>query len=553
MTRIDSRPLLAVALSTVVLAYVGCSSSGPAPESSPVPAPDPAARSASGSEPAPEKASAEAHTEASSSKAKLFADWPTPLAALIVSGQQDGYLEPCGCTQGQLGGLIRRYDFIERLRKQDWPVAVIDLGGLVKDPISSRGGLDQSKVKFTIALEALATLGCQALALSVDDLKIGVGEAMAQYLNLSKGPGVVVANVTPVEGFEATIKPSNIIESGPIKFGITSVIDPEEFKKLSDPDKEVMLPTVKTPEEVLPAILAKLETTSDVQVLMVRGPVELAKKLGEAHPGFDVIVATTPYPDPPLDPDTINGGKTLVITVGRKGKYVGAVGVFADADKRLRYQRVTLGPNYDGKAATMRKIVEDRYRETLKNLKIVEDFTRHDFVNNPGAKFVGAETCKQCHAKTYDKWAGSKHATAFESLLDDPKPNAIFDAECVSCHTTGFEYTSGYKSQETTGFLEGNQCENCHGPGSKHSADPTNAEFLKRARITAESADKTGQCLRCHDEDNSPKFTDFAEWWKKIEHKGLDDYSDPKVRKGIAEKVARTPAPKSEPTAKSAN
>ena len=46
----------------------------------------------------------------------------------------DGYLEPCGCSQGQLGGLIRRLDFVDRLKAQNWPFALIDLGSLIKDP-----------------------------------------------------------------------------------------------------------------------------------------------------------------------------------------------------------------------------------------------------------------------------------------------------------------------------------------------------------------------------------------------------------------------------------
>ena len=202
----------------------------------------------------------------------------------------------------------------------------------------------------------------------------------------------------------------------------------------------------------------------------------------------------------------------------------------------MRYQRVMLGSNYDGPATAMKKVVEDQYRQTLKALKIVEDFPRHDFVNGPpGAKFVGADDCKSCHPKTFEKWEGTKHALAFDSLLDDPKPNTIYDAECVACHTTGFEYNSGWRSEELTPALKGNQCENCHGPGSKHSADPDNPEYLKFMAVKAETANKAGHCIRCHDEDNSPKFNDFAEWWRKIEHNGLDVYTDPKVHRKRAQ------------------
>jgi hypothetical protein len=28
----------------------------------------------------------------------LFTDWPTPQAVLVITGELDGYIEPCGCT-----------------------------------------------------------------------------------------------------------------------------------------------------------------------------------------------------------------------------------------------------------------------------------------------------------------------------------------------------------------------------------------------------------------------------------------------------------------------
>src|SRR5262249_23240432 len=139
--------------------------------------------------------------------------------------------------EGQLGGLLRHFEFVDRLRKQDWPIASIDLGSLVKDPSGARGGFEQAKIKFTVALEALTTLGSQALVLSPDDLKIGVGEVLAQYLNLTKGPKVLAGNVQPAAGFEQILVPSLVTQTGPIKLGITAVVDPESLAKLSDPDR----------------------------------------------------------------------------------------------------------------------------------------------------------------------------------------------------------------------------------------------------------------------------------------------------------------------------
>ena len=54
--------------------------------------------------------------------------------------------------------------------------------------------------------------------------------------------------------------------------------------------------------------------------------------------------------------------------------------------------------------------------------------------------------------------------------------------------------------------------------------------------VTAEQADKNRLCTNCHDGDNSPHF-EFATYYGKISHKGLDDYNDPKVHRGIAPKA----------------
>ena len=57
-----------------------------------------------------------------------FRDWPKPDVALVLSGQQHGYLQPCGCTRPQYGGLARRFNLISQLRERGWPVVALDVG-----------------------------------------------------------------------------------------------------------------------------------------------------------------------------------------------------------------------------------------------------------------------------------------------------------------------------------------------------------------------------------------------------------------------------------------
>src|SRR5260370_39139872 len=52
---------------------------------------------------------------------------------LIHTGEQRGHLEPCGCTQPQIGGLPRRAAYLASL-PADSPPVVGDDGDLVDDP-----------------------------------------------------------------------------------------------------------------------------------------------------------------------------------------------------------------------------------------------------------------------------------------------------------------------------------------------------------------------------------------------------------------------------------
>ena len=520
----------ALFLGMIFCMLIGCGSKATSSKSSPT---------ASSPTEAPAKVK-EAEHAPDDGTSKLMADWPTPAAALLVSGEQNGYLEPCGCTSGQLGGLRRRHELSHRLVGQGWNLVPVDLGGLIKDPGASLGGVEQTKIKFTLALRALKTMNYQAIALSAADLKLGTLEVLGQYLNLGDTPKVVSANVKPTAGFEQTVVPSFIAKAGEKKIGITSVIDPASLEKNNDPTLKDLL-AVSAPKEALAPVAAELQKNSDWQVLMVQGPADLAKSLAKDFPEFDVVVAASVFEDPTAEAEKANDGKTLIVNVGKKGKYNGIVGFFPGTDQPIRYQRVTLGSRYDraGAGEPVRKLIDEDYQAELKAAKVVENFPRRSHLSaTPGATFVGAGACKNCHPATYAKWLTSRHSHAYEPLTN-PKRNREFDAECITCHTTGFEYESGWVSAEKTPYLKGNQCENCHGPGSLHSSDPDNANFKKAMALKAEQADKNMLCIRCHDADNSPKFA-FSTFWPQIMHTKMDNYDNPKVHKGLnREEIAR--------------
>ena len=91
----------------------------------------------------------------------IFDGWPKPKLALVITGMEAGYLEPCGCAglDRMKGGMARRYSFFQQLRQEyGWPVVGLDVGGLVQ------GFGRQAEMKFQTLVESKRKMGYEAIA-----------------------------------------------------------------------------------------------------------------------------------------------------------------------------------------------------------------------------------------------------------------------------------------------------------------------------------------------------------------------------------------------------
>ena len=123
---------------------------------------------------------------------KIAEDWPEPQAVLFVSGQQHGYLEPCGCTglDQQKGGLIRRDTLLSQLADRGWNMVPIDVGNQVR-----RIGR-QPEMKFQSTAEAFKLMQYKAATLGVDDLKLSSVELIQIASSDERNPSPFIsANV----------------------------------------------------------------------------------------------------------------------------------------------------------------------------------------------------------------------------------------------------------------------------------------------------------------------------------------------------------------------
>ena len=189
----------------------------------------------------------------------------------------------------------------------------------------------------------------------------------------------------------------------------------------------------------------------------------------------------------------------------------------------------------------MKTLIEDEYRDTLKAAGVVENFVRQQR-RQRRARARPSSAPKRARTATRTRSTSgrtTKHAKAFDSLVHDPKPNTVFDAECISCHTTGFEYNSGWKSEKETPYLAGNQCENCHGPARSTSPSPITPSFASCMHLDARAGRQEPALLPMPRRGQLARFRVRASTTAEIVHKGLDVYNDPKVHQGITPKALK--------------
>jgi hypothetical protein len=122
------------------------------------------------------------------------------------------------------------------------------------------------------------------------------------------------------------------------------------------------------------------------------------------------------------------------------------------------------------------------------------------------SSYVGVNQCSTCHLEERAFWDGTPHAKAYATLVKDHKQ---FNLDCVSCHVTGYDKPGGSTVTHVAN-LESVQCETCHGPGSRHAADPTDKSLIRR------TPDVSLCASACHHPPHVPNDWQVGEAWQKI-------------------------------------
>jgi hypothetical protein len=448
---------------------------------------------------------------------------------LVVSGQQFGYIEPCGCTglTNQKGGLARRDTMLEQLQTQrGWNVVPLDAGNQV-----GRIGA-QAGIKYQFTINALRQMKYRVVGFGPDDLRLPVGELLAAITASTNDQGqsdlFVSANVDAL-GFVA---PYRVIESGGLKIGVTCVLGEEARAKVTQDE----LQTRPTEDALREAIERMKAERCDVTVCLAQAADEDCRKLAQAVPGIDLMVAAAGVGEPRYQAEPIPGTRTAMIQAGLKGMYLGVVGVYKSGRPRLRYQRVALDARFEDSRRMLDNLAQ--YQGVLKEKGLAGLGLRP--VPHVRGQFAGSESCGDCHVRAYEKWLETPHAHATDSIAHPTERSNIarhFDPECLSCHVTGwnpqgyYPYISGYVDLDQSKLLHGNGCENCHGPGKAHVEAENGGDFSEqdvqrlRQQMHVELSKSEQSCMECHDLDNSPDFhlpNAFQKYWEPIKHPWRD-------------------------------
>ncbi len=394
---------------------------------------------------------------------------------LILSGNEKGFIRPCGCTKPALGGVHRRAEAVVALEASHSILGSISLGNLVVE------GGRQQQLKFETFLLALSSVNASVLLPGPGEFLLG-----AEYL---------ANEASKLASFPFLVSNVKLGEARP--FAVNHRIEAPRITiwGLVPPMPEVAGVTVEPPLERLPSLLAALPPQDRVIIGWGGLESEIATWATgiptELQPRCLIVVGGTS--DIPRWLEPVAGVK--VLSLGSKGRDLVAL-TLGETWELITKRLAESMPGAPDVNAML-----DGYRQAVKDEALAEQWPKTAVPEG----FAGDQACRECHLEICEQLDKSGHMRAFATLV---ATNDEFDPECVRCHVVGFDHVGGYLSPTKTPTLVNVACEACHGPSEAHVQSQAKTPGGK---VSPEF------CVRCHDPDNSPKF-DFKTYWPKIQH-----------------------------------
>ena len=401
-----------------------------------------------------------------------------PSVVILYTGGTESHLEPCGCYQEQSGGLPRRAYVVEQFRTHGFATLLVDAGNIFDGDTE----IDASRCETN--MKALAAMGYSAVRLSASDLAYDQAYLTRQH---------AVATfpfLAPDAGRAGGLAQPFVVEQvGQHAIAFVAGSACEEV----------------VPQAGVILSLGETEATAHIDVVICADEIEA----------------------------TLSEDGTLSVGAVSEGKTLGVLALWLDTNGKLaRHYATELALTGDvSESEPIRQLLTDFYREVSTENPSQDSplFAERLLEQHAKNGYVSAAACQRCHEQEYLQWSATRHAFAYETLL---KKERYFDAGCVSCHTTGFGYPTGFQIGDSDSTLKGVQCETCHGPGKQHIGNP------KKSNIR--SGADTSLCLECHDTKHSPGFEAVV----ALHSKDVDHSREPmNLEELLASRIARMGKP----------
>ena len=474
---------------------------------------------------------------------------------LVATASVQGYVEPCGCTGDPLGGVARLAALLAQGRDAYGErVLFVDGGDLLFEKTTDNAAIDrcQAEARTSLLVSTYARAGLAATTRGpLDDVR---GADARDALLRHHG-------VASVEGGLGVI-----VERGGLRVLLVGVSTNEQ-------DLEVARDTVTTNRDVVDVVvvLAQRDTRgaraiahaiSGIDVVLVGKTAEAPSPTEQENgavivqagwqaqhvAAVELVLDGRPSPTTPLALDDRQAraesrAKLLDVRITELDKLLaqlvdGPSRQF-QAQRRQRFvdERRGLqpantaplaGPHVAVRAIALRRGMaeEPQAFAALKTYEaaipvLVGQCEAGVVCPEPPAdvpRYVGAETCRACHALAWAFWQQavvevpvtgptgvksthrSGHVRAMETLVDIKRDR---DRSCVGCHSAGFDEAGGACTTVDVARrgLGGVQCESCHGPGGHHVDGSGN-------HIQAQVPES--RCRECHLPPHIPSTADFV-------------------------------------------
>ncbi len=432
-------------------------------------------------------------------------------ATLLLMADIRGVLRPCGCTKElRKGGFDRLGPQLAKERARSPGALVLHAGplffdGAAADPKKAA----QRDRQASVAAQLIGEVRVDVAGLSAVDVAAAADGVLPTLVERS-GAALTVANVTLNGGPAA---PRFVVrEVGSLRVGVIALAAPAHAAALGERGE------ISDPKDGARAAVAELADRADVVVLLsalgLRETKRLMRKVSGIH--FAVAGGMDDHASFTDEAEPVGGGR--VLQLHREGRFVGRLDLrVVDGDTDF-VDRAELADGATAKGSSFSFSLAPLDWDLPQDPALLAKMDAFDAalqkINlaaagalptpKPGeAVYVGEWSCLDCHDQGQGWYEAHPHHQAWETL---EKLNKTFDAECVSCHVTGYGRAGGSLVGQTV-ERQDVQCESCHGPGSLHALEGAALETL--APVTEAT------CVGCHNLHHSPRF-DFAKYRKRL-------------------------------------